>query len=118
MNVKTPDYQRLVIHLKFFLQRMYAAAPSPLSLKMENYDYVLLKHLQQDYARAYHCMEDVDRFMQQKLAIAIPKNEQIYLTMHIARLAKSLAEWKKLLTRANAYDKMVSLKANTEPSGL
>ena len=85
---------------------------------MENYDYVLLKHLQQDYARAYHCMEDVDRFMQQKLAIAIPKNEQIYLTMHIARLAKSLAEWKKLLTRANAYDKMVSLKANTEPSGL
>ncbi|MGY0397836.1 PRD domain-containing protein, partial [Lacticaseibacillus paracasei] len=33
-----------------------------------------------------------DRFMQQKLAIAIPKNEQIYLTMHIARLAKSLAE--------------------------
>ena len=57
MNVKTPDYQRLVIHLKFFLQRMYAAAPSPLSLKMENYDYVLLKHLQQDYARAYHCME-------------------------------------------------------------
>ena len=92
MNVKTPDYQRLVIHLKFFLQRMYAAAPSPLSLKMENYDYVLLKHLQQDYARAYHCMEDVDRFMQQKLAIAIPKNEQIYLTMHIARLAKCLAE--------------------------
>lgn len=34
-------------------------------------------------------MEDVVKFMQQKLPGPISKNEQIYLILHIARLAKS-----------------------------
>ncbi|NUB72037.1 PRD domain-containing protein, partial [Lactobacillus rhamnosus] len=37
----------------------------------------------------YRCMEDVVKFMQQKLPGPISKNEQIYLTLHIAGLANS-----------------------------
>ena len=96
MNAKTPEYQRLVIHLKFFLQRVYATSTAKTPVSPEPYDQALLAHLQQDYTQAYRCMEDVVKFMQQKLPGPISKNEQIYLTLHIARLAKSQGQSLKI----------------------
>lgn len=85
MNTQTPEYQRLAIHLKFFLQRIYGRS----SKQEDAYDHTLLAHLQEDYAHAYHCMEDVVQFIEQKLNVPVSKSEQIYLTLHISRLAAS-----------------------------
>ena len=49
MNAKTPEYQRLVIHLKFFLQRVYATSTAKTTGITRPYDQALLAHLQQDY---------------------------------------------------------------------
>lgn len=76
------DYQRLVVHVRFFVQRVmggrHAAEPSP-----------LYEMVRQSYPEAYAVAERVRSFVEGKIRRVITDDEITYLIIHIARLLRN-----------------------------
>lgn len=76
------DYQRLVVHVRFFVQRVmggrHAAEPSP-----------LYEMVRQSYPEAYAVAERVRSFVEGKIRRVIADDEITYLIIHIARLLRN-----------------------------
>lgn len=73
------DYQRLVVHVKFFVQRVcagrHAAEQTPLH-----------RMVRESYPEAFSIAERVRRFVEDKVGRSISDDEITYLIIHIARL--------------------------------
>ena len=76
------DYQRLVVHVRFFVQRVlggkHAAEPSP-----------LYQMVRESYPEAYSVAERVRSFVELKIGRVIADDEICYLIIHIARLLRN-----------------------------
>lgn len=81
MNVKEDDlnYQRLITHVKFFVQRVLANH----QLQEANPLYQMVKA---NYPDAYSIAERIRIFVEKKVEHAISDDEITYLIIHIARL--------------------------------
>ena len=79
------DYQRLVVHVRFFVQRVlggkHAAEPSP-----------LYQMVRESYPEAYSVAERVRSFVELKIGRVIADDEITYLIIHIARLLRNTTD--------------------------
>ena len=73
------DYQRLVVHVRFFAQRVLGGERSQVPS-------ALFKMVRESYPEAYSVAEHVRAFVEGKLARSIGDEEITYLIIHIARL--------------------------------
>lgn len=73
------DYQRLVVHVRFFVQRVLGGERSQVPG-------ALSKMVRESYPEAYSVAEHVRAFVEGKLARSIGDEEITYLIIHIARL--------------------------------
>ena len=75
-------YERFLTHLKFFIQRAVRKECYP------DEDAVLFAALKEKFPKAYHCAQKIQKYMEQKLDCVVAEEEVLYLTMHIARIAR------------------------------
>ena len=75
------NYQRLVTHIKFFVQRLYRK--QRLGMKSPLYDMVV-----KEYPQAYEIAKKVKQFVEKKLNCKIDDEEITYLTVHIQLILK------------------------------
>ena len=75
------NYQRLVTHVKFFVQRLYKKQQS--NLKNPLYEMVI-----KEYPKAYEIAEKVKEFAEKKMSCRIDDEEITYLTVHIQIILK------------------------------
>ena len=75
------NYQRLVTHVKFFVQRLYKKQQE--HTKNPLYDMVV-----KEYPKAYEIAEIVKQFVEKKLDCRIDDEEITYLTVHIQIILK------------------------------
>lgn len=77
------SYERLVTHLKFFLQRM---------IRQEDYreqDDAMQKAIREHYADEYNCALKIRGYVNAKLGYEVSEEELMYLTIHINRVVKT-----------------------------
>lgn len=78
-------YYRFITHLKFFAKRL-----------VENITYQdgssdgLLDIIKEKYPAAFRCVEKITKFIEKKYSHILSGEEQLYLTIHIARAAEKL----------------------------
>lgn len=75
--------ERLVTHLKFFLQRM---------IRQEDYreqDDAMQKAIREHYADEYNCALKIRGYVNAKLGYEVSEEELMYLTIHINRVVKT-----------------------------
>lgn len=75
------NYQRLVTHVKFFVQRLYKKQQT--NLKNPLYEMVI-----KEYPKAYEIAEKVKEFAEKKMSCWIDDEEITYLTVHIQIILK------------------------------
>lgn len=75
------NYQRLVTHVKFFVQRLYKK-------EMSNSRNPLHDIVVEQYPRAYEIAENVKKFVEKKLNRNIDDDEITYLIIHIQTILK------------------------------
>ncbi|MDE6970063.1 MAG: PRD domain-containing protein, partial [Eubacterium sp.] len=73
-------YYRFITHLKFFAKRLVDHNNYQ---DDENDD--LLEVIRQKYAKSYQCVEKITQFISKKYGYVMSREEQLYLTIHIAR---------------------------------
>lgn len=74
------NYQRLVTHLQFFVQRFFS------NQKSEDGDEFLYKFVKNKYPESFECMQRINDFLRSTYQRSMDLNEQIYLTIHIERI--------------------------------
>lgn len=74
-------YDRLMIHLNYFLERMLSESndPEPFSLNFE-------ETLKKDYPEAYQIGNRIYELIEGHLGKTLNENERIYFTIHVQRL--------------------------------
>ncbi len=73
-------YYRFITHLKFFAKRLVDHNNYQ---DDENDD--LLEVIRQKYEKSYQCVEKITQFISKKYGYVMSREEQLYLTIHIAR---------------------------------
>lgn len=73
-------YERLMTHLKFFLQRVIAHRP------LQDNDPKLFNLIKENYAKEYECAETISRYVSKELNYQLSDAELAYLTIHINRV--------------------------------
>lgn len=76
------DYERLVIHLKFFSQRIITGK----HLKEEEDDWKEM--IFSKYPKQHECAKKIRDFIQKTYHYEVDDNELMYLTLHICRITK------------------------------
>lgn len=79
LNEKSYDYERFVIHLRFFLMRLKNNENS----KILDDDF-LLKQVKNKLQKAYNCMLNIQEYLETVLS----DDEKLYLTLHIQRVTQ------------------------------
>ncbi|KAF1297579.1 transcription antiterminator BglG [Enterococcus sp. JM4C] len=80
-NDDSLNYQRIVTHLQFFAQRYLRDETH------EEADAFLYELIQSKYPQAFKCVQRINDFLVQTQQKPIDKSEQVYLTIHIQRIA-------------------------------
>ena len=80
------NYQRLLVHLRFFLDRLYDEENR---MGNANIDAVMLQHVQRSYPKAYDLAHKVIVYIEDKTHKQVAENERIYLTVHLNRVLQS-----------------------------
>ncbi|QDG81520.1 PRD domain-containing protein [Weissella cibaria] len=80
------NYQRLLVHLRFFLDRLYDEENR---MGNANIDAVMLQHVQRSYPKAYDLADKVIVYIEDKTHKQVAENERIYLTVHLNRVLQS-----------------------------
>ena len=78
------SYQRFVIHLKFFAQRILSKGTHT------QQDSSLYEIVRKKYDQAYLCTKQIDLHLIQQYQHALTDDESLYLTIHIERLRTEL----------------------------
>lgn len=76
----TLNYQRLVTHLQFFVQRFLS------NQKSEDGDEFLYSFVKDKYSESFRCMQRINEFLRNTYQRPMDLNEKIYLTIHIERI--------------------------------
>ncbi|MCQ4088638.1 BglG family transcription antiterminator LicT [Saccharibacillus sp. JS10] len=82
-NEDSISYYRFVTHLKFFAQRLISGDHSG-----NNYD-SLYEIVKENCPEAYPCTEQIEAYIMEHYDYRLNKEEMLYLTIHIDRIAKS-----------------------------
>lgn len=75
------DYDRLLVHLKYFINRLNNHEPDSLPVSKG-----MIGEIEASYSRAWEIVQRIKELMQEKLQIELSLSEQTYLTIHIQRL--------------------------------
>lgn len=79
------DYYRLMVHLKFFAQRVAAGTKGTSTLQ----DRQLLQMVRTNYRESYRCVQRIVSFIRRTYHYSVPESERVYLTVHIERIRVS-----------------------------
>ncbi|GGO02972.1 BglG family transcription antiterminator LicT [Saccharibacillus kuerlensis] len=82
-NEDSISYYRFVTHLKFFAQRLISGDHSG-----NNYD-SLYEIVKENCPEAYPCTESIEAYIAEHHDYRLNKEEMLYLTIHIDRIAKT-----------------------------
>lgn len=74
------NYERFIVHMKFFSQRVITNHTNQVD------DEELFEMIKKKYADAYKCVMKIKAFIEQEYSIILPKEEIIYLTVHIKKI--------------------------------
>ncbi|WP_033164685.1 PRD domain-containing protein [Clostridium sp. KNHs205] len=80
INEDTINYERFITHLKFFSQRVVT------NNNNTGVDEELYQMVKNQYPAAYACAEKIKAYVEQEYHIELPKEEMVYLTIHIKRI--------------------------------
>lgn len=75
------DYDRLLVHLKYFINRLNNHEPDSLPVSKG-----MIGEIEVSYSKAWEIVQRIKELMQEKLQIELSLSEQTYLTIHIQRL--------------------------------
>lgn len=75
------DYDRLLVHLKYFINRLNNNEPDSLPVSEG-----MIGEIENNYSQAWQIVQQIKELMQEKLQIKLSLSEQTYLTIHIQRL--------------------------------
>ena len=75
------DYDRLLVHLKYFVNRLNNNEPDSLPVSEG-----MIGEIETNYSQAWQIVHHIKELMQEKLQIELSLSEQTYLTIHIQRL--------------------------------
>lgn len=75
------DYDRLLVHLKYFINRLNNHEPDSLPISEG-----MIGEIEASYSKAWRIVQRIKELMQEKLEIKLSLSEQTYLTIHIQRL--------------------------------
>ena len=75
------DYDRLLVHLKYFINRLNNNEPDSLPISEG-----MIGEIENNYSQAWQIVHQIKELMQEKLQIKLSLSEQTYLTIHIQRL--------------------------------
>lgn len=75
-------YTRFATHLQFFLQRVME------NKMLSDTDLTIFENIIQQYPESYQCACKIQNYIRGNMNVEIPKEEMLYLTMHIARVVK------------------------------
>lgn len=75
------DYDRLLVHLKYFINRLNNNEPDSLPISEG-----MIGEIENNYSQAWQIVQQIKELMQEKLQIKFSLSEQTYLTIHIQRL--------------------------------
>ncbi len=75
------DYDRLLVHLKYFINRINNHKPDSLPISKG-----MVGEIEANYSKAWKIVQRIKELMQTKLQIELSLSEQTYLTIHIQRL--------------------------------
>ena len=75
------DYDRLLVHLKYFINRLNNNEPDSLPISEG-----MIGEIENNYSQAWQIVQQIKELMQKKLQIKLSLSEQTYLTIHIQRL--------------------------------
>ncbi|ADJ60049.1 Beta-glucoside bgl operon antiterminator BglG family [Lactococcus cremoris] len=80
-------FQRFITHLKFFTERILSNTKSD-----ESTDEDLFLLITGKYPRAYIGTKKVSEFLKQTRSYEVSQNEQIYMTVHLARILEKIQD--------------------------
>jgi beta-glucoside operon transcriptional antiterminator len=86
LDEESMDYERLVTHLKFFIQRVYSGH------SYERDDKEFLEMMIKQYPKAYACCKKIRDYINQKLNYEFQDEEMVYLIVHMKRITRGLEE--------------------------
>jgi transcriptional antiterminator len=75
------DYDRLLIHLKYFVDRLNNNQPETLQISQD-----MIAIISKEYAAAWKIVDEIGREMNHRLQISLSLTEKSYLAIHIERL--------------------------------
>ncbi len=75
------DYDRLLVHLKYFINRLNNNEPDSLPISEG-----MIGEIETNYSQAWHIVKHIKELIEKKLQIKLSLSEQTYLTIHIQRL--------------------------------
>lgn len=78
-------FQRFITHLKFFTERILAG-----SARVEETDKELFALIMRKYPNAYLGTRKVSEFLKQTRDYEVSESEQIYMTVHLARILEKI----------------------------
>lgn len=73
-------YERLITHLKFFIQRIY------MGTVIDDQDNQFIEILKEKYKKEYECTLKIKDYINSECNCKLTEDEMIYLTMHINRI--------------------------------
>lgn len=83
LNEDSMSYQRFLVHLRFFVDRITDNDRKP---DREEVDTVLYRHVFDKYPLAFRCTQRITKFVKESLGKEVSVNEQVYVTIHIQRI--------------------------------
>ena len=76
------DFNRFIVHLRFFAQRLFQAAPS----YTDEYDNEFRDMIRRSRARHYKCAQHIAEYIRNAYQKEVSDAELIYLTIHLKRI--------------------------------
>lgn len=76
------DFNRFIVHLRFFAQRLFQAAPSC----TDEYDNEFRDMIRRSCARHYKCAQHIAEYIRNAYQKEVSDAELIYLTIHLKRI--------------------------------
>lgn len=82
MRKDSMNYARFITHLRYFSQRFFSGK------FLQDEDDYMYTHVGNQYPKALRCAEKVGNFIEKSYHVRLPKEEIVYLAIHIARISK------------------------------
>ncbi|MDN3233161.1 MULTISPECIES: PRD domain-containing protein [Priestia] len=84
INEQSINYSRFVTHVRYFLLRLMNNE----TLNQENGD--LFEVIKSDASEELKCIDKIDKYLKDNYNWVFPKNEKIYLILHLQRVMRNL----------------------------